>query len=701
MTQAQEYPSNASGYELTVQIGRGSSAVVWKGTVKDTGQAVAIKIIDLEKIRGSLDELLKEIKMMTMSNHPNIVKLYASFINKSTLWIVQSLLDISYLDLMKLRFPHGLDEQCVATILRGTLEALRYLHEQGLIHRDIKAGNILLDSEGQVFVGDFGVSAHMIENGERRDYRSTFVGTPCWMAPEVIGQKSGYNYKADIWSVGIMTMELVRGQAPYSNLDPMRVLVKVLEGPAPSLPEEDSNSDSSSDWDGRRSGKSKQYSREIRQFVSLCLNRDPQKRPSAKELLEHSFIRRYAKGPAVVKSRLMENLPSIEERSKLNAARGILDGVELRPPKSNSSEMEHALLNSMPPPKDASNVARIAEKGKSGGWNFDGLDSLPRDSELGKAIRETLIDGDSEDERLQVPKSVSNPFKLASGNVVQSGGEKSERDIADGEGKKTNQQQQLQRSQNPGKGEISEVKNDPAQGAQSVRVGRFQVMALDGADSRCQTPNSTSLATPSNDRPFGSDDQKPQEKKTDHGISSESPHSHTTTAPPSLSTASNLPQPSFSTQKQEQHGRFEVSHVHVSKSTPTMTSQNGVPNASLSAWSSSQGLGTGAGGSHSGNRSGQAQMGRDPRTMMNLVAFSLDQMNQDIVELYKENRMLREKLKQVGGNIELPARYQLLSREYTVDKERKEEVKRKEREKEKEKSKAKQNERQQTQPFVD
>jgi serine/threonine protein kinase len=127
----------------------------------------------------------------------------------------------SCLDVLKIKFPPGIqDEAVIATILKETLEGLRYFHENKQIHRDIKAGNILMNMDGNVFISDFGVSASL-KKGQKR---KTFVGSPCWMAPEVMEQ-TGHDYKADIWSLGVTAIELAQGCAPYSEMPAMKVIL--------------------------------------------------------------------------------------------------------------------------------------------------------------------------------------------------------------------------------------------------------------------------------------------------------------------------------------------------------------------------------------------------------------------------------------------------------------------------------------------
>ncbi|KAI3654243.1 hypothetical protein MP228_000962 [Amoeboaphelidium protococcarum] len=297
---------NPQDYELGSVVGYGSSATVYIAKFKPTDAQVAIKMIDLDMFeRNQIDELRRELQIMTLCRHANLLPVYASFVKDHFLYIVAPFIEVgSCLDILRNGFQDGLDEVSIATILKQALQGLDYLHRNNHIHRDVKSGNLLIDSDGSVYLADFGVSSSLAEYGERGSQRKTFVGTPCFIAPEVLstGQsKSGYDCKADIWSFGITALELAYGRAPYSHYPPLKVLMLTLNHDPPRLD---------------RDGANHKYSKSFQQMIDACLVKDPRKRLSAKKLLEHAFFKQAKRKDYLVKTLLDHVKPLLERNVK-------------------------------------------------------------------------------------------------------------------------------------------------------------------------------------------------------------------------------------------------------------------------------------------------------------------------------------------------------------------------------------------------
>ncbi|KAB5521102.1 hypothetical protein DKX38_025421 [Salix brachista] len=299
------YPVSAKDYKLYEEIGEGVSATVYRALCVPFNQMVAIKVLDLEKCNNDLDGIRREVQTMSLIDHPNVLRAHCSFTAGHSLWVVMPYMaGGSCLHIMKSAFPEGFEEPVIATLLRETLKALVYIHEHGHIHRDVKAGNILIDSDGTVKLADFGVSACMFDTGDRQRSRNTFVGTPCWMAPEVMQQLHGYDFKADIWSFGITALELAHGHAPFSKYPPMKVLLMTLQNAPPGLDYE----------------RDKRFSKSFKEMVAACLVKDPKKRPTSEKLLKHHFFKN-ARSFEYLGRTILDGLSPLGERFKILKAK--------------------------------------------------------------------------------------------------------------------------------------------------------------------------------------------------------------------------------------------------------------------------------------------------------------------------------------------------------------------------------------------
>ena len=238
----------------------------------------------------SIDTLRKEVLVVKECVSHYILKFYGSFLKDGELWMVIEYCDGgSVSDIMK-STGNALNEDEISSIFKQVLKGLNYMHENKKIHRDIKAGNIMLNTQRQAKLGDFGVSAEVASNIYKR---TTRAGSPYWMSPEV-AIRSEYNKKTDIWSLGITAIEMAEGFPPYSNINPIRVIFIIANHPASGLTEPNS------------------WSPEFNSFVNMCLKVDPKHRPTAAELLAHPFILKN-KGREVVSRLVKESIADLEE----------------------------------------------------------------------------------------------------------------------------------------------------------------------------------------------------------------------------------------------------------------------------------------------------------------------------------------------------------------------------------------------------
>ncbi|XP_060553174.1 serine/threonine-protein kinase 3-like isoform X2 [Ruditapes philippinarum] len=288
-------------FDIICKIGRGSYGSVYKSLHKESGQVLAIKQVPVDT---DLQEIIKEISIMQQCDSPFIVKYYGSYFKNTDLWIVMEYCGAgSVADIMRLR-NKVLNEEEIATILYYTLKGLEYLHSKRKIHRDIKAGNILLNTEGHAKLADFGVAGQLTDTMAKRN---TVIGTPYWMAPEVI-QEIGYDCVADIWSLGITALEMAEGKPPYGDIHPMRAIFMIPTKPPPSFRNPD------------------KWSPEFIDFVSKCLVKNPEQRITAQELLEHEFVRNAQ--PVTVLQKMILEAKEIQEEQTLNTLNGDESGED-------------------------------------------------------------------------------------------------------------------------------------------------------------------------------------------------------------------------------------------------------------------------------------------------------------------------------------------------------------------------------------
>mmetsp|Transcript_40156 Transcript_40156/g.96257 ORF Transcript_40156/g.96257 Transcript_40156/m.96257 type:complete len:377 (-) Transcript_40156:134-1264(-) len=332
---ASSWPADASGYDRKSPIGYGAFSTVYKCKVtvgEHCGEDCAVKVINLEEITdSSLQEIRRELQAMKLCRHPNVITYHVAFPHEHAMWLVMPFVSSGSLTLiLRDHLPLKPDqkvpwtvteyESVLAYILGEVARGLQFFHECHTVHRDLKASNILLGYQGEILLSDFGVAASLRECATR----TTFVGTPCWMAPEVLLAATeqgyaggGYNNKCDVWSFGITTIELAEGEAPYQRFAPLKVMKLIIESEPAKL--------SPNIW-----------SPGLNAVVTSCLQKRPESRPAMQELLrqQHKFFSRANKEPLL---RFLSSLTPVEARCPPMPGRADSDGA---PAPAFTEEME-------------------------------------------------------------------------------------------------------------------------------------------------------------------------------------------------------------------------------------------------------------------------------------------------------------------------------------------------------------------------
>ncbi|CAH8586610.1 unnamed protein product [Schistosoma margrebowiei] len=259
-------------WEIISELGDGAFGKVYKTHKRNTELFAALKRVDFES-EAELEDFMLEIDILTNFKHKNILTLHEVYIYESKLWIYLELCGGGALDSIMETLEKPLTEPQIRFVSREVLQGLEFLHEKLIIHRDMKAGNILLTLNNEVKLADFGVSAKLTDEKQKR---STFIGTPYWMAPEVINcetfKDAPYNWKADIWSFGITLIELAQKRPPHNATNPTRVLLRILKSDPPTL------------------SRPQLWSSKFKAFLERTLQKDPNQRPECRDLLLDPFV---------------------------------------------------------------------------------------------------------------------------------------------------------------------------------------------------------------------------------------------------------------------------------------------------------------------------------------------------------------------------------------------------------------------------
>lgn len=304
------FPLYSSQYQILHKIGHGVMSDVYAARCIPNGQLCAIKIINLDTVELNISQFRRGISFWATSKHPNLVQYYCSFVVDSSLWIVMEYMDGgSSSDIMEYGFAHGFkDETLIATIVKNVLEFLEYFHSNHLIHRKIQPSNILFSEKGEIKVGNLSLSAGLIQEGIRKVGRTSSLSQTCYLAPEVL-QGKPYTEVSDIWSLGVTISEFAKGIKSLGFKSEMEQIKSIETGSFKRLVLmliDDSFSD------------------QLREFIDLCLTNSPDKRPTAKALLSHKFLKK-ARDSRYITTTLMNQVLPLDRRFE------ILHGKDIHP----------------------------------------------------------------------------------------------------------------------------------------------------------------------------------------------------------------------------------------------------------------------------------------------------------------------------------------------------------------------------------
>lgn len=294
-----QFPHDKSQYILLHQIGHGIYSDVYVARYLQNNRLVCIKIINLDLFPDIIEMYRKEVSFWSISEHQNMLPYYGSFIVDSRLWIITEYMDGGSLqDILQYNNKNGIkDEVLLASILEQILQFLKHFHSMHLIHRDIRTDNIFITNKGIVKVGNLSLAACLIQDGQRKRARFTKLKSTCYSAPETLnGSNEGHSESLDIWGLGVTAIELAIGNPPFYELPIMRQTKAIVDGEPIILPND--------------------LSSNVIDFITLCTQHDPKKRPSAEALFHHRLIK-LSKGSEYIANTLMSQLLPLDRRFRI------------------------------------------------------------------------------------------------------------------------------------------------------------------------------------------------------------------------------------------------------------------------------------------------------------------------------------------------------------------------------------------------